>query len=207
MGSSIWSKIIISDEEYERRKAQNNKVKVKSSNTLVSESTINGIKKAINYFDSLFITEEEYQKRKKEKKERKAYQKAEAKKKAYETAEIEKFTENWVKTMAYKKVKSKRWLRSTCGKTQVCGQCLLVCPHLPVQSPVPVPRSVGQRAPDGRSWLLAGGPRRPSPPPTARWTAQRPPPPPASCPTSSLRLGPARGRPELLRRLPGLVDH
>ena len=65
MGSSIWSKIIISDEEYERRKAQNNKVKVKSSNTLVSESTINGIKKAINYFDSLFITEEEYQKRKK----------------------------------------------------------------------------------------------------------------------------------------------
>ena len=59
MGSSIWSKIIISDEEYERRKAQNNKVKVKSSNTLVSESTINGIKKAINYFDSLFITEEE----------------------------------------------------------------------------------------------------------------------------------------------------
>ena len=29
MGSSIWSKIIISDEEYERRKAQNNKVKVK----------------------------------------------------------------------------------------------------------------------------------------------------------------------------------
>lgn len=101
MGSSIWSKIIISDEEYERRKAQNNKVKVKSSNTLVSESTINGIKKAINYFDSLFITEEEYQKRKKEKKERKAYQKAEAKKKAYETAEIERFTENWVKTMAY----------------------------------------------------------------------------------------------------------
>lgn len=103
MGNSFWDKIIISDEEYERRKAEKRALREREKKQGQQQMVIqqNGITKFIKYVDSFFISEEEYQARKKEKKEKKEQEKAEAKRKAYEYAEIKKFTETWIKTMAY----------------------------------------------------------------------------------------------------------
>lgn len=103
MGKSFLDKIIISDEEYERRKAEKLAMREAEKRKKMKQVVVQGncITKFVNYVDSLFISEEEYQKRKKEKKEKKEEEKAKAKVKAYETEQVNKFTEQWVKTMAY----------------------------------------------------------------------------------------------------------
>lgn len=103
MGKSFLDRIFISEEEYQRRKADRLAVKERERHKRQKQVIVNnnGVTKFVNYIDNLFISEEEYQARKKAKKEKNNLSKIEAKKKAYETAEVEKFNESWIKTMSY----------------------------------------------------------------------------------------------------------
>lgn len=108
MSKSFFDNLFISEEEYAERKAKRLAIRDTEKHKKQKQIIINehGVTKFINYVDSLFISEEEYQLRKKQKKEKRDSEKAEFKIKAYETSEIEKFNENWIKTMSYMGLKN-----------------------------------------------------------------------------------------------------
>lgn len=103
MYKSFLDNIFISEEEYQKRKADKLKSKAKEGfkQQVITNNNNNGITKFVRYVDNLFISEEEYQARKKEKKEKRNQKKIEAKTKAKEADEINKLNVMWVRTMAY----------------------------------------------------------------------------------------------------------